>query len=219
MSFHSVDGLQWTYLATLATRNVTLAAAKWEGPGESDLIRLSGGDLLAVFRVDTCQRYWSAKSSTAGQTWTAPEALPFGSVRPKLLMLRDHRVVLSGGRPGLFMWIANAEGENWTQISVAAVHNRLAQAHKEWLFDADFVTAGGTCRKWNNTADDELSIQGSSAYTSLLDLGGGRYTLLFDKLANGWAPPVWKGKPGVDGDRDYVFSMAFTIAKQSSGPR
>ena len=51
---------------------------------------------------------------------------------------------------------------------------------------------------------------GATGYTSLLDLGAGRYVLLYDRLANGWSPPVWKGRPGVWGDRDRVFSLAFT---------
>ena len=54
-------------------------------------------------------------------------------------------------------------------------------------------------------------MQGASAYSSLLELGGGRYVLQYDRLANGWSPPVWRGKPGKWGSRDHVFAMAFSL--------
>jgi hypothetical protein len=45
----------------------------------------------------------------------------------------------------------------------------------------------------------------STAYTSLLELGPGRYLLEYDRLANGWHYP-----PGPYGDKDYTFAMAFS---------
>lgn len=225
-AFGSADGgHHWTYLAVVATRNATLASKQYEGPGENDLLSLHDGRLLAIFRVDACKPYWSAASSDGGRTWSDPQALPFGSVRPKLLLLSDGRVLLAGGRPGLFIWIATPVASAgpelwaWEAVSVPSVHNQLLegagsqQRHPEWLYGHTFVAAGPldqrTCTAWNSTADRASWVQGSSSYTSLLSLGSGRYILQYDRLANGWSPPVWDGNPGVWGDRDYVFSMAF----------
>ena len=57
-------------------------------------------------------------------------------------------------------------------------------------------------------------MQGSSAYSSLLKLGHGDYLVQYDRLANGWSPPEWQGKPGAFGGRDHVFAMRLTLADQ-----
>lgn len=196
-----------------------MCGAGAQGPGENDVELLTDGRLLAVFRVQSCASYWSASSRDGGATWSAPSALPFGSVRPKLLRLADGRVLLAGGRPGLFLWVSSdAHATRWAPLRVAELHNRLlARAHPprppdpELLFPAEFVRAGGSCTPWNSSAASEAFIQGSSAYTSLLYLGGGRYVLQYDRLANGWSPPMWRGRPGVWGSRDSVFAMSFTL--------
>ena len=68
----------------------------WEGPGENDIVRLSNGQILSVFRVDSCQPYWTSTSDATGQHWSSPRPLGkprddgsidgMGSVRPKLVL-------------------------------------------------------------------------------------------------------------------------------------
>ena len=59
LAFESSDGgVTWNMLALIATRNATLTAKGWEGPGENDLARLADGSLIAVFRVRSCEPYW-----------------------------------------------------------------------------------------------------------------------------------------------------------------
>ena len=119
-------------------------------------------------------------------------------VRPKLVLLSGSgRPLLSGGRPGLFLWLGDPSGEHWTPISVPQVHNKLLPDKLAWQYGPRFTAAGGHCVDWNSTADQEHRIMGATGYTSLLDLGAGRYVLLYDRLANGWSPPVWKGRPGI----------------------
>eukprot|EP01049_Picozoa_sp_SAG25_P000704 SAG25_NODE_25_length_21717_cov_29.421778_17_plen_533_part_00 len=214
-AFGTSDGLQWKFLSIVAHRNATLRRLGWEGPGESALLVLRDGSLLAVFRVQSCQSYWKATSTDSGAQWSTPVALGFGSARPKLQLLSGSgRPLLSGGRPGLYLWLGDQRGENWTPINIARVHNSLLHDKPAWQYGPRFSAAGGQCVDWNSTADHEHRIMGATGYTSLLELGAGRYILLYDRLANGWSPPVWKGRPGVWGARDRVFSLAFTEAEE-----
>ena len=195
-AFGSSDGgATWRFLAVVAARDPVYSAKKWEGPGENDLIVLADGRLLAVFRVESCKPYMKSYSSNHGVNWTQPEALPFGSARPKLMSLPDGRVLLSGGRPGLFLWVGDASAESWDEINLAVVHNnRTGAAHQDWNYSDDFITS----------AERGVWVQGSTSYTSLLDLGGGEGILQYDRLANGWKEP-----PGEWGDRDRAFSLRF----------
>jgi hypothetical protein len=54
---------------------------------------------------------------------------------------------------------------------------------------------------------------GSTAYTSLLELGSGQYVVLYDRLANGWHFP-----PGPWGDRDRTFSLRFSAKTDDARP-
>lgn len=194
-AFGSSDGgVSWQFLAVVASRNATVIAKKWEGPGENDLVRLHDGRLLGIFRVDSCHPYWKAYSSDLGKTWSAPETMPFGSARPKMLALEDGRVLLTGGRPGLFMWVGDATGVQWSAINLALVHNEMVANFPAWQYSADFINASAA----------NQFVQGSTSYTSLLDLGDGVALVQYDRLAHGWSEP-----PGPWGDRDRTFSMRF----------
>ena len=83
------------------------------------------GSLLTVFRVDSGAMYRSSTSTDRGATWSAPATLPFGSVRPKLLLLGNGSAMLAGGRPQLLLAVSDAKGEAWRVTNVAAMHNAL----------------------------------------------------------------------------------------------
>ena len=190
-AFGSVDtGASWRFLAVVASRNATLAQRKWEGPGEDDLVQLRDGRLLAVFRVESMKPYWKAYSGDGGVTWSDPIALPFGSVRPKLIVVQETgAVLLSGGRPGLFIWTGDPGAESWVATDVAAVHNSLAQ-DPSWHYPQCYPDCPS----------------GSTSYTTLSALGDDRFLLQYDRLANGWKMP-----PGLWGDRDRTFAMQFSV--------
>ena len=87
--------------------------------------------LLAVYRVQSGMPYHSARSTSYGMSWSRPEVLGFGSVRPKLLVLpgTGGHVALSGGRPGLSLWLStDRTATAWTALNLAAVHNGLVGA-------------------------------------------------------------------------------------------
>ena len=105
--------------------------------------------------------------------------------------------LLAGGRPGLHLWLGDAQGRQWTAINVCAVHNSLVGNESDWKYASTYVNGtGDNCHK-----ADGLPPQ-STAYTSLLEVGDGEYVLLYDRLANGWHDP-----PGPYGDQDRAFAM------------
>jgi hypothetical protein len=71
--------------------------------------------LLAVFRVDAFAPYFHVVSLDGGQSWSAPQQLPagMGSVRPRLNLVGGTSgaaaVLLTGGRPGLMMWVGGVD--------------------------------------------------------------------------------------------------------------
>jgi hypothetical protein len=129
------------------------AGAHWEGAGENDLIQLKDGSLLTVFRVNSCAPYWHSRSSDDGATWTKATPLAAnvnGSARPKLLRLPNGQPLLSGGRPGLFLWLGDATGTTWTPLNVAAIHNSLTVDEPAWQYHEGFANGsavGSPCEE------------------------------------------------------------------------
>ena len=100
----------------------------------ADIVRLSDDHLLTVFRVDSCHPYWKSRSTDGGISWSPPEALPFGSARPKLLRMPNGQPLLAGGRPGLWLWLGDQTGSTWTGINVCAEHNNLLPDDPSWHY-------------------------------------------------------------------------------------
>jgi hypothetical protein len=210
-AFRSVDGgTTFEFQQVVASRNQTnpMNVSGWEGPGENDLVRLKDGSLLAVFRVDSCHPYLTSRSTDGGVHWSTPNSLPFGSARPKLLLMPSGQPLLSGGRPGLWLWIGDITASVWTPINVAAVHNNLTLDSPTWQYNAGFVN--GTAEKSGRPCEHALNETtvpraGSTSYTSLLQISANEFMLQYDRLANGWAMP-----PGEWGEVDHTFSMRFS---------
>jgi hypothetical protein len=60
--------------------------------------------------------------------------VPAGSARPKLLLVEGNGkdkggpLILSGGRPGLYLWInVLADGVKWEAVNIAAAHNAAVE--------------------------------------------------------------------------------------------
>jgi hypothetical protein len=217
-AFRSTDsGRTFRFQQVVASHNQTRpsSATVWQGPGENDLVKLQDGSLLSVFRVQTCHQYRSSRSlDGGGRVWTAPKLLApnvLGSVRPKLLRLPSGQVMLAGGRPGLSLWLSDdATADTWTRINVAAVHNRLA-TDPGWRYEPGFANDTDVCSATTKSPSGcschhPTGPASTTAYTSLLQVGPRQFLLQYDRLANGWKIP-----PGPWGDRDYTFSMRFTL--------
>ena len=158
------------------------AGGHWEGPGENDVVRLKDGTLLSVFRVDSCAPYWHSRSSDAGLTWSPPAALSKdvnGSARPKLLLLPNGQPLLSGGRPGLFLWLGDLTATHWTALNVAAIHNTLTRDEPAWQYAPGFIdgsAVGAPCAPVGPAGGQRVPA-GTTSYASLLQTGPGQFLL------------------------------------------
>ena len=112
----SSDGVKWKYLSTVADENSPLDGE--DGPSEASLCRLKDGRIMCVFRTASYVKYGQAFSSDEGKSWTGVRRMDGpGSVQPSLATMPDGVVSLSGGRPGIFLWLnAAGDGLTWEQV-------------------------------------------------------------------------------------------------------
>ena len=123
-----------------------------EGASEHAIIPLHEPDtLLAVVRIDggdgephgRHSPFMATRSSDGGQTWGTPYSIGAGSARPRLLLLENGALLLSGGRPGLGVWVdptggMSDDGSVWQPYSVPLLHNSFfggdkASERLKWL--------------------------------------------------------------------------------------
>ncbi len=160
----SPDGMQWQIRSVIA--DVT-AGLKGSGPCEAAMCRTKDGRLLCVFRNDGNKPYGQTWSSDEGRTWSKAELMEgIASVEPSLAVRRDGSIVLSGGRPGIYLWLNPAgDGKRWLPIDLVANHNASRTV--------DPITnpkAGGN----------------TSSYTEVIELDDGHLLVIYDRLAIGW---------------------------------
>jgi hypothetical protein len=94
-----------------------------------------GKTLLSVFRVTSHQNMWQAVSTDGGATFSAPSETSAWAVFPELRALPSGALVLTAGRPGIGLWLADGttagagpEPSSWRFYNLAQEHNRLAAA-------------------------------------------------------------------------------------------
>ncbi len=163
LAAESADGVKWTWKATVAGKDCPLDGK--EGPCESAVCRLADGRLMCVFRMDSNVPYGQSFSSDEGKSWSEAVAMkgPF-SVQPSLAVLPSGTVALSGGRPGIHVWLnADKTGLNWQRVDVGALHN-------ETVKDEPIKEPGNT-----------------SAYTEVVALDDTHLLLIYDRIPHGWS--------------------------------
>ncbi len=115
----SQDGIHWKIVGTIARRSGKVNE-RGEGPTEAALCRLKHGRLVCIYRLDSNFTYGQTWSGDEGRSWSEPvECRGPRSVEPSLAMLKDGTVLLSGGRPGLKLWI-NQDGRatDWQEVDL-----------------------------------------------------------------------------------------------------
>ncbi|NLX99354.1 MAG: exo-alpha-sialidase [Rhodopirellula sp.] len=159
----SRDGIRWKYRTTIAGDDCKLEGG--EGPCESAICRLKDGRLMGVFRLASNVPYGQTFSSDEGRTWTEPVAMANAfSVQPSLVVMRDGKVALSGGRPGLFLWInADGSGQDWQRVDILAHHNAT---HPE----------------------ESIGQPGhTTSYTEIVALDDTHLIYMYDRVPHGWS--------------------------------
>jgi|GEM_PF-310642 len=188
----SVDqGATWRYWSTVADGPALAGAA--EGANESNTCRLGDGRLLTVCRTGSA--YCKAYSSDDGATWTPPEFLDgVFSVEPQLVRLENGAILLSGGRPGLFVWVCtDGSGNTWERFNLAQHHNR----HQA---DAALQYADAVCE------GKGVDPPQTTSYTGMVAIGPDEVLVCYDRLGNGW-----KGAPGPWGTFDSVSCVRLKV--------
>ncbi|MCC7421179.1 MAG: exo-alpha-sialidase [Planctomycetaceae bacterium] len=164
VTVESADGVKWNWKSTIADETCPVPGK--EGPCEAALCRLADGRLMSVFRMNSAEPYGQAWSEDDGKTWSPPAQMkgPF-SVQPSLAVLKDGTVALSGGRPGIFVWLnADKTGKEWQKIDLMAHHNE-------------------------QRPDEAIKDPGqTSAYTEVIALDDQHLLVIYDRIPSGWDP-------------------------------
>lgn len=134
-SFRSEDGLIWHYSSTVYSYDPSRIYQ--EGASENDLVLLKDNRTLwSVMRTDSCDGepshrtlpFLTSQSTDGGRSWTTATALPNDmlSATPKATVLGNGALLLSGGRPGVDLWVsADGFGKSWQRYSLPTYHNQL----------------------------------------------------------------------------------------------
>jgi len=185
----SPDGVRWKIRTVIADENCELPGG--EGPCESAICRLKDGRLLCVFRLASAVPYGHCFSADEGHTWTRPTAIPGAfSVEPSLVVMPDGWVALSGGRPGLFLWL-NPDGmaTTWHKLDVLANHN----THRP---EEPIQKPGNT-----------------SSYTEIVALDDSHLLYIYDRIPFGWS-----AIPSQSPETNSVWVIRVTLGGPAAAP-
>ena len=159
------QGRNWEYLSTISAAD-SVPDAK-EGFDEPCLIQLEDGDLMCISRVGSGQdqKLARAYSSDGGQSWSELDRLEAFSVAPQILRLQNGVLVISTGRPGVFLWFStDARGEEWQSFDVMEFHNSV---HEERF---------------------QFNAKQTTAYTAMIEAESNRIFLVYDRTPLSWQP-------------------------------
>ncbi|MCY4079928.1 MAG: sialidase family protein [Caldilineaceae bacterium] len=181
-------GRTWHYLSTVATAED--GADSWEGFCESSLVRLEDGDLMCVGRMGGGRDQLLARSysSDEGKSWSPIDRLPAWGVLPQVNRLSNGALVISCGRPGLFIWFStDPRGEHWEPFDLMAHHNEeMGEAHQisPGKYGLEPVT-----REQYYTVHHNFDLPDqTTSYTSMLEVEPGRLLIVYDRMPYGWMP-------------------------------
>ena len=182
------EGRNWRYLSTVAGADADTDAR--EGFCESCLVRLEDGDLMCVGRMGGGRNQLLARtySSDGGKTWAKIDRLPGWSVLPDILRLSNGVLVISTGRPGLFLWFStDPRGQNWQPLDVMAYHNsEMDKAHH--ISPGKYGLEAVTREQYRTVHHDFDEPDQTTSYTSILEVAPNRLLMVYDRIPYGWMP-------------------------------
>lgn len=199
----SADGFDWRIRAVIAGSDCSLDGA--EGPCEACLCRLPDGSLQCVFRLDSFKEFGVSFSADDGHAWTPAVNLPgVFSVEPRLETLPGGIIALSGGRPGVYVWLNVDGGEGRQAVDIVAHHNAC---RPDDAIEPDIRNGG-----W--MALDELLRTGrrgfTSCYTDLAVLDDRTLLLIYDRVGLGW-----HAIPDESDETNSVWVVHLTVEKEA----
>ena len=200
-----------------------------EGPCESALATMADGKtLLSVFRVGERQNMWQAVSTDGGSSFSAPSETNAWAVFPEMRALPSGALVLTAGRPGIGLWLADGrsagagpEPLSWRFHNLAREHNTLAGAKDPAdpsilypapelaVVNASSVTSTPPITKaYTGLAFVGCEAAAATSKTSKVSAAGCTVVVSYDRLSNGNAGP---DPPGPHGPVDAAFTMRVTV--------
>jgi hypothetical protein len=169
----SKDGVHWTVRSLIADRSCQVPGAG--GPSESAICRLKDGRIMCVFRVESHMPFGQTWSSDEGKTWTPATqmSVPF-SVQPSLAVMADGTVALSGGRPGLYLWLnPDGTGRDWLGVDEGQAIDLVA--HHNECHPAEPISPA-----------KDLVGKRTTAYTEVVAVDETHLLYMYDRTPNGW---------------------------------
>ena len=227
-------GASWEFRSAISWDGQVMPSAV-EGPCEPSLATMPDGKtLLSVFRLEDFSNLWSASSSDGGRTWGTATEINAWAVFPQLRVLPSGALVLSAGRPGIGLWLADGRGagqapRSWKFYNLAKQHNALWSAAGSAGDQADLLFLAPELAVLNASSTPSSPML-TKAYTGLETTGCERerdgdgstaggwnngtlsctLVVSYDRLANGNDGPD-PGRPGPHGSRDAAFTMRVTV--------
>jgi len=164
----SPDGLAWKVRSVIADHNCPLPGV--EGPNEAALCRLRDKRLMCVFRLEGNKPYAQCFSEDEGRSWSSPRKVNGpGSVQPSLAVRSDGSIVLSGGRPGLYLWFnADGTGLTWKRLDLREHHNACVPGE---AIKADTTLETGEM---------------TTGYTEVAVVDDSHLLVIYDRVPHGW---------------------------------
>ena len=149
-------------------------------------------------------------SSTEAESWGVPFQLgkTLWAVRPWLLLLGNGVLVLTGGRPGIYLHVSpDGNGETWQTYNLAAEHNRLVPSRGRSL-----AFPNCSVKIPHPAPGNPCTPEVTTSYTSLLPVGPNSLMVSYDRLSAGWTGPA---RDGAYGPADTVFTMRVDVSNAS----
>ena len=182
------EGRTWHYLSTVST--AADGADSWEGFCESSLVRLEDGDLMCVGRMGGGRDQLLARSysSDEGKSWSPIDRLPAWGVLPQVNRLSNGALVISCGRPGLFIWFStDPRGEHWEPFDLMAHHNEeMGEAHQ--ISPGKYGLEPVNREQYYTVHHNFDQPDQTTSYTSMLEVEPGRLLIVYDRMPYGWMP-------------------------------
>jgi hypothetical protein len=206
-------GASWTFRSAIHWDG-TRMPSNVEGPCEPSLVALPDGKtLLSVFRLNSNMNLWQATSTDGGFSWTPGRETAAWAVFPQVRALRNGALVLTAGRPGIGLWLADGRGPNAPAATSWKFYN-LARAHNDAVGGSNpAVLYPGPELGVVNASSTPSDPAMTKAYTGLETTGcvGTTCSLLvsYDRLSNGNRGP---DPPGPHGPVDAAFTMQVVVS-------
>ena len=135
---------------------------------------------MCVFRVGNAP-FGQSWSSDEGRTWSEPVAMKFGTVEPRMLAQQSGTVILTGGRPGLYLYFnRDGSGKEWQPVDTLTHHNAFLPQEP---IATDYALSA-------------QSTGGTSAYTGIIPIDANTFLYTYDRVPVSFKVRTgWKADP------------------------